>query len=277
MAVDRKENGSRPRWHGLVVRRRRRGRRFLTTTVRRGAKRSSRRRALPRAQTLYTTGTQWGPYSDFNPLQPWDYATGRVGSRRTRRCSATTRSRTSSSRGSRRTALEGQDVYVVDAAQRREVERRQAVHRRRREVHLRDRQDRRPTFHHAVDDGPAERHRRQGNMVQLHASRARRTTRSGTPTSTTSRSSRSTSGRATARTTIVTGNIDDTSKLVGTGPYVVRRAAQTRRDASVWNKRAGWWATKALGMRSPPQYIVDIHNTSATPPRWRTCWRATST
>ncbi len=28
--------------------------------------------ALPREQTLYVTGTMWGPYSDFNPFKNWD-------------------------------------------------------------------------------------------------------------------------------------------------------------------------------------------------------------
>src|SRR5262245_61512284 len=34
--------------------------------------------ALPRAQTLYTSGKQWGPYTNFNPLRP-DYNTGTIG------------------------------------------------------------------------------------------------------------------------------------------------------------------------------------------------------
>ena len=34
--------------------------------------------ALPRAETLYTSGKQWGPYTNFNPLRP-DYNTGVVG------------------------------------------------------------------------------------------------------------------------------------------------------------------------------------------------------
>jgi len=35
--------------------------------------------ALPRNETFYTSGKQWGPYTDFNPLRPSDYATGVVG------------------------------------------------------------------------------------------------------------------------------------------------------------------------------------------------------
>ncbi|MET7999750.1 ABC transporter substrate-binding protein [Nonomuraea glycinis] len=35
--------------------------------------------ALPRNETLYTTGTQWGPPANFNPIREWDSATGTKG------------------------------------------------------------------------------------------------------------------------------------------------------------------------------------------------------
>ncbi|MFD7865453.1 ABC transporter substrate-binding protein [Streptomyces sp. NPDC059783] len=35
--------------------------------------------ALPRNETLYTTGTQWGPPANYNPLHNWDHATGTKG------------------------------------------------------------------------------------------------------------------------------------------------------------------------------------------------------
>jgi peptide/nickel transport system substrate-binding protein len=35
--------------------------------------------SYPREQTLYTSGTQWGPPSNWNPLRNWDYATGTEG------------------------------------------------------------------------------------------------------------------------------------------------------------------------------------------------------
>src|SRR5688500_4765194 len=35
--------------------------------------------ALPRSQTLYVSGKQWGPYTDFNPFRQGDYATGVLG------------------------------------------------------------------------------------------------------------------------------------------------------------------------------------------------------
>ena len=62
-------------------------------------------------------------------------------------------------------------------------------------------------------------------------------------------------------TEIVTGNTD--KKFVGTGPFTYgagKGASQTLQ----WNRRDGWWATKAVGMRMPMKYIVDIHNTPNT-------------
>jgi peptide/nickel transport system substrate-binding protein len=34
---------------------------------------------LPRSETLYTSGTQWGPPANYNPLHNWDHATGTKG------------------------------------------------------------------------------------------------------------------------------------------------------------------------------------------------------
>lgn len=64
-------------------------------------------------------------------------------------------------------------------------------------------------------------------------------------------------------TEIVTGNTNDPAKQVGTGPYKYGAGVGTSVTLQ-WNKRSGWWATKALGMNVAPQYIVDIHNTSNT-------------
>jgi peptide/nickel transport system substrate-binding protein len=64
-------------------------------------------------------------------------------------------------------------------------------------------------------------------------------------------------------TDITTGNTDDPAKMVGTGPFKYGAGAGTSGTLQ-WNRRAGWWATKALGMRMPMQYLVDIHNTANT-------------
>ena len=62
---------------------------------------------------------------------------------------------------------------------------------------------------------------------------------------------------------IVSGNTDDTKKMVGTGPFKYG-AGKGGSQTLQWNRRDGWWATSALGKKMPMQYIVDIHNTSNT-------------
>jgi peptide/nickel transport system substrate-binding protein len=46
---------------------------------------------------------------------------------------------------------------------------------------------------------------------------------------------------------------------IGTGPY---KALSHDQDRMVWVKRDGWWATKALGKDVKPKYVVDIVNSS---------------
>jgi len=46
---------------------------------------------------------------------------------------------------------------------------------------------------------------------------------------------------------------------VGTGPYTYKTAAQ---DRMVWVKNPNWWAIKALSLNVQPTYIVDIVNSS---------------
>lgn len=65
-----------------------------------------------------------------------------------------------------------------------------------------------------------------------------------------------------SKTDIATGNLDDPSKIIGTGPYVYQSGEGATSLAFVWKKRSGWWATKALGLKVAPTYIVDIQNSS---------------
>ena len=80
----------------------------------------------------------------------------------------------------------------------REVERRPAVHRQRRQVHVRDRQARGLGALDDVEDRPLERSSSRATR-SASSSRASRTTSTGTRTSTRGASSPSTSGRTTAR------------------------------------------------------------------------------
>ncbi len=62
-------------------------------------------------------------------------------------------------------------------------------------------------------------------------------------------------------TEITTGNTD--KYMVGTGPFTYGAGKGTSGTLQ-WNRRSNWWATKALGTKMPMQYLVDIHNTQNT-------------
>ncbi len=51
-----------------------------------------------------------------------------------------------------------------------------------------------------------------------------------------------------SNTDIASGNLGDTKKLVGTGPYVYQSGVGAASTTVVWKKRSDWWATKALGL-----------------------------
>jgi peptide/nickel transport system substrate-binding protein len=61
-------------------------------------------------------------------------------------------------------------------------------------------------------------------------------------------------------TDIAAGNLGDTKKIIGTGPYVYQSGVGASSETVVWKKRDGWWATKALGLNVAPTYVVDIKN-----------------
>ena len=112
--------------------------------------------ALPRSQTLYVSGKQWGPYTDFNPFRSGDYATGVVGLV----YETLFRYDPLKDRYIPWLATNGRwqgTTYVVTLRPRREVERRQAVDGGRREVLVRDREaDRVPVLARCGDRAAAD-------------------------------------------------------------------------------------------------------------------------
>jgi peptide/nickel transport system substrate-binding protein len=60
---------------------------------------------------------------------------------------------------------------------------------------------------------------------------------------------------------VVSGNVNDTKKLVGTGPYTYGGGLDSTQTFT-WVRRDGWWATKALGLNAAPQKIIDVFNGS---------------
>jgi ABC-type dipeptide transport system, periplasmic component len=215
--------------------------------------------ALPRAQTLYTTGTQWGPYSDLNPFKNWDYVTGTVG------LVYETPFRydpladkfipwlaTSGKWASKnvyvmtvRNGVKWSDGRTLSAA------------------------DFRFTFgllkipthpQHTLWTSGLKSVQASGNKVTF--------TFRGTP------NYQEWDNylfnvpivpqhvwKSYSTNTVVNGNLGNTKKLVGTGPYTYY-AGLNATQTFTWKKRAGWWATRVLGMDPKPTYIVDIFNGS---------------
>jgi peptide/nickel transport system substrate-binding protein len=68
--------------------------------------------------------------------------------------------------------------------------------------------------------------------------------------------------RGYSSTDIATGNLTDPGKIVGTGPYLYESGVGAQSQTVVWKRNDKWWATKALGLKPAPKYIVDIHNAS---------------
>jgi peptide/nickel transport system substrate-binding protein len=216
--------------------------------------------ALPRAQTLYVSGKQWGPYTDFNPFRQGDYATGVLGlvyetlfrydplkdrfipwlatkgSWSGKTYVVTLRNGVRWSDGTPLTAADVKFSFETGKLAGSE-------------------------FATMWQTG-LRSVTTSGNQVRFQFS--------GTPNYQqwdTFRYSMPIVPRhiwsAYSAKAITTGNNDDMSKLIGTGPFAYG-AGKGGSQTLQWNRRDGWWATAALGMRMPMRYIVDIHNTSNT-------------
>jgi peptide/nickel transport system substrate-binding protein len=66
-----------------------------------------------------------------------------------------------------------------------------------------------------------------------------------------------------SKTELATANLNLTNgKIVGTGPYVYQSGLSASSETVTWKKNANWWATKQLGLKVGPTYVVDISNSS---------------
>ncbi|HSL63863.1 MAG TPA: ABC transporter substrate-binding protein [Gaiellaceae bacterium] len=233
----------------------------MATTVGGAQARSDETAALPRSQTLYVSGKQWGPYTDFNPFRAGDYATGVLGLL----YETLFRYDPLKDRYIPWLATNGRwagNTYVVTL---------------RRGVNWSDgrpmvARDVKFSFETGKLTGSdfatlwrtgLQRISTSGNyVVRFHFA--------GTPNYqqwdwyrynvpiVPQHIWRSYSARQ-----ITTGNNDDTRRLIGTGPFTYG-AGKGSSQTLQWNRRDNWWATRALGKRMWMRYIVDIHNTSNT-------------
>ena len=233
----------------------------LATTVGGAGARSDGASALPRSQTLYVSGKQWGPYTDFNPFRSGDYATGVVG-------------------------LVYETLFRYDPLKDRYIpwlatngrwEGTTYVATLRRGVKWSDgkpftARDVKYSFETGKLTGSdyATMWRSGLAAVTAQGDYTVRFRFRGTPNYQQWDFYRYNVPIAPqhiwkgySATAVTTGNNDNMSRLIGTGPFVYgggKGSSQTL----IWKRRNGWWATKALGKRMWMSSIVDIHNTSNT-------------
>ncbi len=215
--------------------------------------------ALPRNQTIYMSGNQWSPNNDLNPAKNWDYITGLVGfayetpfrydplkdkfipwlASSGKWTSKTTyvmnvRPGVKWSDGK---ALTGADVaYSFNLTK-------IATH----------------PQHPLFADTGLRNAKASGNKVTF--------TFSGKPGYQQFDFYRFNVAivpqhifKSYSNTDIATSNLDDPSKLVGTGPYLYQSGASAASSTVTWKKNPSWWATSALGLKVAPTYVVDIKN-----------------
>lgn len=217
--------------------------------------------ALPRAQTLYMSGSQWSPNNDLNPAKNWDYVTGLVGfayetpfrynplqdkfipwlATDGKWTSKTTYTMTirNGVKWSDGQTLTPKDVkYSFDLAK-------IATH----------------PQHALWQDTGLKSTKVAGNTVVF--------TFTGSPGYQQFDFYRYNVAivpqhvfKSYNKTDIATGNLEDADNIVGTGPYLYQSGYGASSQTMVWKKNPNWWATKALGLKVGPKYIVDIHNAS---------------
>jgi peptide/nickel transport system substrate-binding protein len=214
--------------------------------------------ALPRGDTLYTSGKQWGPYTGFNPLRTGDYSTGTLGLLYEtlfrydpladkfipwlatngkwvgRNYVLTVRSGVKWNDGKPLTAADVKFTFQTGKLAGSE-------------------------YSTMWKTGLASI-TSKGNVVTFHFNTRPNFQDWDTTLYNLAIVPQHIWSQYSA-TDITTGNADNA--FVGTGPFTYG-AGKGGSQTLQWNRRDGWWATKAYGMRMPMKYIVDIHNTSNT-------------
>ena len=215
--------------------------------------------AVPRGETLYTSGKQWGPYTNFNPLKP-DYNTGLVG-------------------------LVYETLFRYDPLKDRFIPwlasggkwvGRNYVVTVRKGVKWSDGRpltaaDVKFTFETQKNEGAQygtmwktglQRISTRGRTVTFHFR--------GIPNYQEWDSNRYSvpivpmrHWKGYSSKELVSGNASSVRKIIGTGPFTYGGGAGGSQTLQ-WNRRDGWWASKTYGLKMPMRYIVDIHNTSNT-------------
>jgi peptide/nickel transport system substrate-binding protein len=224
-----------------------------------GSKESSLLAALPREQTLYMSGNQWSPNTDLNPAKNWDYVTGLVGfvyetpfrydplkdkfipwlATGGKWTSPTTYSMTvrKNVKWSDGKTLTPADVkYSFDLAK-------IATHPQHPLWADTGLKSTKVSGQNVVFTFAANPGYQQFDFYRFNVAVVPKHVFSGYKD-----------------VDVTTGNLGNTKKIVGTGPYLYQSGVGASSETVVWKKRDGWWATGALGKKVAPTYVVDIKN-----------------
>jgi peptide/nickel transport system substrate-binding protein len=210
-------------------------------------------------QTMYTTGTAWGPYSDLNPFKNWDYVTGTVG-------------------------LVYETLFRYDPLKDQFIP----------WLATDGKWQGKTTYTATIRDGVtwSDGQPFTADDVKFTMDLLKFKTHPQHTLWTTGLSDVAVSGNQVTFTfggspnyqefdnylynvpivpqhiwkdydekTVVAGNVNDVSKLVGTGPYTYGGGLNSTQTFT-WKRRDGWWATSALKLNAAPAKIVDIFNGS---------------
>jgi peptide/nickel transport system substrate-binding protein len=223
-----------------------------------GAKPTSKNVSLPRAETLYMSGNQWSPNNDLNPAKNWDYVTGLVGfayetpfrydplkdtfipwlasaGKWTSKNVFTMTVRQGVKWSDGQPMTPGDVKYSFDLAK-------LATHPQHplwQDTGLKSTKVAGNDVVFSFGASPGYQqfdfYRYNVAVVPQHIF------------------------KSYSNTDITTGNLD-AAKLIGTGPYLYQSGADAQSPTVVWKRNDNWWATKALGLKPAPTYVVDIKN-----------------
>ncbi len=216
--------------------------------------------ALPRNQTFYMSGSQWAPYGDVNPAKTWDYSTGTVG------LAFETAFRFNPLTGNFIPWLatggtwQSKTVYVMNirtgvkfsdgsAMTARDVKYsfdlpKIATHPQNALWASTGLQSTRAAGNKVIFTFAGKPGYQQFDFYRYNVAIVPRQVFS-----------------KFSKTELTTGNLSPAA-VVGTGPYTYESGASPSAQTFVWKRKDSWWATKALGLKPAPKYVVDIHNSS---------------
>ena len=216
--------------------------------------------ALPRTQTFYMSGNQWSPNNDVNPAKNWDYITGLVG------FAYETPFRYDPMKGTFIPWLAtsgkwtNKTTYVMNI--RKNVKWTDGTTMTPSDVAYSFKLAKTTTHpqHPLWTDTGLQSVNSSGNTVVFKFAKAHSYQQFDYYRFMVAVVSQHVFQRW-SKTELATANLSLTNgKIVGTGPYVYQSGLGASSETVTWKRNANWWASKQLGLKVAPTYVVDVKN-----------------